>query len=155
MTDTFKIALAASAALALAAGAASAQGQGQGQGPGGMLTRMDTNGDGSISRAEADAARVAMFNRTDTDHDGFLSQAERDAARQQRGAGGPGGPGGGGGPGGPGGRSGMNNADANNDGRVSRQEFMAQPNRLFERLDTDRNNVISPAEIAAGRSPRD
>ena len=130
---------AAIAALAFA-GAASAQGGG-----GGRLMQMDTNHDGSITRAEAEASRAAMFQRLDADHDGFVTQAERDAARQARGQNSdrPAPP-----------RGQMMNADTNNDGRISRQEFMAQPYRIFDVMDADHNGTITAAEIEAGRAAR-
>ncbi len=51
------------------------------------LQRADQNGDGSISRAEAerDLPGVARhFDQIDTDHDGVLSRAELHTAREKR-----------------------------------------------------------------------
>jgi hypothetical protein len=94
---------------------------------------MDSNGDGSITRAEARAAREASFSRTDTNGDGYLSEAERSAAP---------------------GAGRMLNAvpDGNGDGRISRAELMAAPYRGFDRLDADDNDVVSAEEIEAARS---
>lgn len=75
-------------------------------GPGGnMLARLDTNGDGKISRAEFAAPGDKRFDLIDTNHDGQIDQAEMDAERERvraamqemggwrRGPGGPGAPG--------------------------------------------------------------
>ena len=48
--------------------------------------RMDTNGDGVISRDEWQGP-AAAFDEIDTDHNGTLSQAELHAAFQRRGMG--------------------------------------------------------------------
>ena len=42
--------------------------------------RIDTNHDGKISAAEAEAAAVARFDRLDANHDGTLSAEEQSAA---------------------------------------------------------------------------
>jgi Ca2+-binding EF-hand superfamily protein len=115
----------------LMAAPAWAQGGGMAQ----RLAALDLNGDGAITRAEAERARAISFDRMDTDHDGYLSEAERNAggegAQQMR--------------------QGMNGADANNDGRVSRAEAMAQPYRGFDRLDSNNDGVISAEEMQALR----
>jgi hypothetical protein len=97
------------------------------------LVAMDANGDGAITRAEAEAARTAQFNRLDTDHDGYLSQAERAAA--------------------PGGGRMLNQLpDGDSDGRISRTEMMAAPYRGFDRLDADGNGTLSAQEIETARA---
>ena len=45
-------------------------------------TRVATNGDKAISRAEFDAATQARFAKADTNNDGSITQAERTAARE-------------------------------------------------------------------------
>lgn len=51
---------------------------------GGMMGKMaDTNGDGTITRAEFDAGVKARFAKLDTNGDGTVSAAERTAARDQ------------------------------------------------------------------------
>ena len=108
------------------------------QNGGGMVERLaalDLNRDGSITRAEAQQARTAMFTRSDTNSDGYLSEAERNAAGNGNGMG----------------RQGMGAADTNNDGRVSREEAMNQPYRMFDRLDGNNDGVISSQEMQAAR----
>jgi hypothetical protein len=52
------------------------------------MSKVDSDGDGQVSKAEREAARQKrideMNRQMDTDGDGQVSQAERDAARQQR-----------------------------------------------------------------------
>lgn len=53
------------------------RGRGRG-GPGGMVARLDRDGDGRLTRAEFDAP----FDRMDTNRDGVVDAAEMQAARQ-------------------------------------------------------------------------
>lgn len=92
----------------------------------------DLNNDGRLTRAEARAARAAMFDRLDANHDNAVSAEERAAAQR--------------------GRRAFDRADANNDGRVSRAEFESQPMRLFDRFDADNNDVLDAEELAAMRA---
>lgn len=48
-----------------------------------MAEKADTNHDGTITRAEFDAAAKARFDAADTNHDGTLTAAERRAAWKQ------------------------------------------------------------------------
>jgi len=105
---------------------------------GGMADRLaalDLNRDGSITRAEAQQARAAMFERADANHDGYLSEAERNAM----------------GGSGPMRGGGLGDADTNNDDRISRDEAMAAPYRGFDRLDSNHDGVISSQEMQAVR----
>jgi hypothetical protein len=112
--------------LALAVSPASAQ-QGAGSE---RLRAMDANGDGAITRAEAQAVRETMFARLDADRDNYLNATERAAGRG-------------------GARQGLEGADADDDGRVSRAELLAQPYRAFDRFDRNSDNVLSAEELAA------
>jgi len=98
-----------------------------------MLMAMDANGDGVITRAEAEAARTAQFNRLDTNEDGYLSQAERSAAPRAA-------------------RMLNRLPDGDSDGRISRAEMMAAPYRGFDRLDADGNGTLSAQEIETARA---
>jgi Ca2+-binding EF-hand superfamily protein len=56
-----------------------------GMGPGGgmhgrMMERMDSNHDGKISLAEAEAGALEAFDRADANHDGVVTPEERQAA---------------------------------------------------------------------------
>lgn len=135
------------AVLALSCGAALAQGPG---GPGGFIAAADANKDGTVTKAEFDASRVARFAEQDKNKDGFLVGDEMAAGR-------PGGPPPGAAPAGgpPGG--GRGNMDANNDGKISKAEFLANTG-MFDRLDANKDGKIDKAELAAapaggGRGP--
>ena len=55
-------------------------------GKGEHFKRMDTNGDGKVSKQEALDAAAAAFDRMDTDKDGFVTPEEMKAAHKaQRG----------------------------------------------------------------------
>lgn len=47
-----------------------------------MFKRLDTDGDGKATAAEADAAAMARFDQWDTNHDGTLTPEERQAGMQ-------------------------------------------------------------------------
>ncbi len=116
-----------------ALGADAAPGSARGR-RGGMLARLDDNGDGQLTRAEFEAP----FDRLDANRDGTIDQAEM-AARRSFGAG----PASADGRTGGGGR--LARLDADGDGKISRSEF----DRPFDRLDTDRSGVIDAGELAA------
>ena len=135
------------------------------------FAKLDTNRDGSLTKAEADAAREALrsrrgerredrrenaFARMDTDKNGSISRAEWDAASSQReqrwasrdrnGEGRRDGrPGWGGRMGGFGGHM-FDMADANRDGRVTLQEAQAAALRHFDMADVNRDGQITPDE---------
>lgn len=135
------------------------------------FARVDTNRDGSVAKAEADAARTALraqfterredrreqaFERLDSNRDGAISRAEWDAhaaQRQQRIAthdrDGDGRRDGrkfhGGGMHSLGGHM-FEMADANKDGRVTLQEAQAAALRHFDMADANRDGQITPDE---------
>jgi hypothetical protein len=132
-------------ASALALGtAASAQ-----QGPGGMQRpNLDTNGDGMVTRAEAEAAANDMFGRMDRNNDGRLDQTDR---------GGMGGGGAGAGPGAGGGQGGgrmLQMLDGNGDGAVTREEFSAAMLQRHARMDSNSDGSVSAAEREAAEAAR-
>lgn len=137
-----KILLVAAGATALAASACGfAQAQNGPEDRAGHhgVFQSDSNNDGVLTRAEFDAGRQALFARLDADNNGQLTreemQAERAEHRGRRGGhrGRP--PGGG-----------LEGADANNDGNITRDEFLARPIQMFDRLDANHDGVISAAE---------
>lgn len=127
------------AALALVAGVAFAHGH---AGIGEHFSQADSNSDGTVTRAEFDQARAAMFARLDADSDGQLERGEH--RRMGRGRHG---------------EHGMQRghgeharmADSNNDGAVTRDEFLARPLEMFARLDANSDGVISAEERDAAR----
>jgi Ca2+-binding EF-hand superfamily protein len=144
------------------------------------FARLDSNRDGFITRAEADAARQQLrtrfaarsgerreraFERLDTNRDGAISRAEWDsraAQRQQRlarrdrdGDGRPDVRGGRRGLGmmGLGGRM-FEMADANRDGRVSLAEAQTAALRHFDMMDSNRDGRLTPEERMQMRQHR-
>lgn len=89
------------------------------------MMRADTNGDGKISRAEADAQASQRFDRLDVNHDGFLTPDELT---------------------GPGARM-IGRADADHDGKLSRSEYLVQAGNRFDRIDANRDGQITPDEM--------
>lgn len=132
-------------------------------GPGGhghammMLRAADANGDNAITQAEIDALQAEMFDWMDRNGDGYLDDADqspvharlrelREEDRAERGDG----------EGRRWGRRGGRDggprhlrADADEDGRVSRAEFLERETRMFDRLDADENRVVTPEELDA------
>jgi len=115
-----------------------------------LLRASDANGDNNITRAEVQALQGEMFNWMDRNGDGVLTNADRSPmhqrlaaiheaesedgqSRQRRG------------------RQGrrQENRDPNGDGQISRDEFMGGEDRIFERLDTNNDSVITPDELDA------
>lgn len=162
-----KFLLAAAAAVLTTAVAAAAPGAGAGAG--GRFGKLDTDGNGSVTRAEMDAKAAERFAAIDADKDGFLTQAELSAhheaakarwaerakeraaknpqraeQRAERFA-----------------KRGERMAeragkqfarrDANGDGRISLAEFQAGSSRFFERFDADKNGSITQEELAKAR----
>lgn len=97
-----------------------------------QFMQLDTDGNGSVSRAEAERGRAAMFARLDANRDGALSEAERASGGRSAQA--------------------LSRADSNGDGAISRAEAMAAPYRMFDRLDGNDDNTVSEAELNAVRA---
>lgn len=117
---------------------------------------VDTNNDGVLDEQELRASREATFERADTDGDGYLTRDEStgarmpgDVERRSRGLGVA-----------LGRRFGnaetpderFERLDADQDGRVSKQEFVDVPHPLL-RFDADGDGRVTREEIEAGRKP--
>lgn len=125
--------------------------------------RLDANKDGFVTKEERQAARAerreqrrdAMFARLDANKDGMISRAEFDAPRAK-------------GPGGEraegmrgkhrgmgmahrGGGKMMERVDADKDGRISLAEMTAARLAHFDRMDADRNGIVTREERKAFR----
>lgn len=134
------------AAAVLVTGAASAGDQPRTDARHGQM-RADTDGDGRISRAEAEAAADAKtsgwFDKADLNKDGYVTQEEMQQARESR-------------------REQFRadmkekmderfkEADANKDGSLSLDEVQAKMPRLADRfasIDADKNGLLSRDEL--------
>jgi Ca2+-binding EF-hand superfamily protein len=128
-----------------------AQRRGGGQAGGRMLARIDTNGDGFISREENRAGAEAAFARMDTNGNGTIDADERrgpQARAGQREQGKKMGRHGGGAR--QGGIAAMM-GDSNRDGTITRAEYDSQSAERFAMFDTNKDGRIDPTEIKARR----
>lgn len=101
--------------------------------------KMDANGDGVVTTAEADAQREAMFKRMDADGNGIITAEERDRAKarmermrermQAKG------------------QDMWAQADSNHDGQLTQAEFMATPHGLLDKADADHDGQLTRAEF--------
>ncbi len=110
------------------------------------LKAADTNGDGMISRDEANAASASLphlaknFDRIDANKDGYITLEEFQAAMQamhHRHHGGL-----------------LKHLDKNGDGVISRDEAQAAPRfaKHFDEIDTNKDGVISKDELQAAHA---
>jgi Ca2+-binding EF-hand superfamily protein len=121
-------------ALLLASGLTPAQGRDS------ALEHADADHDGKVTRQEYINARSAQFARLDRNGDGFIDDADsRDrpdgsdrgkrvvAAMRGR-------------------------IDANGDGKISKEEFVAAPTVIFDKFDADKNGELDAKELEAARA---
>jgi hypothetical protein len=111
------------------------------------LGAADADGDGRVARAELEALRAEEFVYRDRDGDGAITLVDLSPTRQRLAdmAGDDEGRLG---------RDALAGLDADNDGRVTRSEFMNAPTPVFDRLDADADGVVTGAEIDAGLQSR-
>lgn len=115
-----------------------------------MLGRIDTNGDGLISKAENRAATEARFARMDANGDGTIAADERGKGmgKWKRGGRRVGMPEG------HGPMHGGMKADANGDGVITRAEFDAQSAARFAAMDANKDGKIEQSEMPKPRRMR-
>jgi len=132
-----------------------------------MLGAADLNGDNSVTRSEMVQLQGQEFEFRDRNSDGFLDAQDRSPVRQRmaemrqergealgdeasemrrhrrhdaserQGRG-----------------HRLQQLDANEDNRISREEFLNRPTALFDRLDTDGNDTVTPEELDAAIAQR-
>ena len=105
------------------------------------IASFDQDHDGRTSRAELEAAAARSVDAADTNRDGALGYIEYSGwATTWLGS-----------------QSALPGPfaiDADGDNRITRQEFLAELGRQFERLDADHDGAISHAELLTVRTPR-
>lgn len=114
-------------------------------GESGLFDRIDADGDGLITRAEAKAYRIGgkgrrFFKKVDTDGDGRISRDEAERYRTGR----------------------FETADLDRDGAVSKAEMIAaatrsateRAERLFARMDANGDGRVGADEYDAMTAPR-
>ena len=113
-----------------------------------MMNKVDTNGDGMVSRQEWLAFHEKVFAMLDKDHKGSVNASEFVHSNNDKIASFATG----------GFASGlqttemMQKIDTNGDGLVSRDEYIANQQKIFDFMDTskDHKGMLSPAEVLAG-----
>lgn len=120
---------------------------------GDLMENADANKDGMIDKDEFKAARAAQFQRLDRNADGFLdsqdrpqrpAQGQEEGAQKERQPGEH--------------RSGeraakmLAQADANGDGKVSKDEYVNAPTTFFDQADTDHDGVLSAKELDTAKA---
>ena len=91
-----------------------------------VLSHIDTDHGGKISKAEAMTAAAAKFAALDLDHDGKLDNAELTGIV---------------------GSKSIAKADADHDGTLDQAEYRAFVERHFEKADTDQSGKLDSAEL--------
>ena len=112
-----------------------------------MMDRLDANKDGNVEKSEFMASQAEKFAKLDAAGRGSIAKADfaeameqaakaRRAERVERMFG---------------------RLDANSDGVVTREEYLAQGEKRFSRLDRDGNGTLTPADRSgrASGSPAD
>ena len=101
-----------------------------------LIEEADANADGDISRPEFMAFRAKQFPRLDRNKDGVISTTDIPARLQNRM------------------KDKVENGDVihgfdlNGDKQVSRQEFELGPTAIFDRIDTDKDAIVTKIEIS-------
>jgi len=96
-----------------------------------IMARVDTDKDGKFSKPEFDTESTALFKRLDKNSDGKIAADEIPAHHW----------------GGKGQQFGM--MDADKDGKVTKAEFSAAEDKMFQQLDTNGDGVITKDEMDA------
>ena len=122
--NVFTVALAALVGVAAPALAATKSGP---------VARFDTDNDGTVDLIEAKKAASELFDKLDTDKDGTLDSKELNGRLTHKE---------------------FAAADPDNDGTLSKDEYLAVVEKRFKAADPDNDGTVSATELktAAGRS---
>jgi Ca2+-binding EF-hand superfamily protein len=101
-----------------------------------ILARVDTDKDGKISKAEFDAESATLFQRLDKNSDGKIASDEVPTHHW------------GGKDGGKGGGM-LGRMDTDKDGKITKAEFTVAEDKMFQKLDTNGDGVITADEMQA------
>ncbi|HWA97034.1 MAG TPA: EF-hand domain-containing protein [Pirellulales bacterium] len=122
-----------------------------------MLARFkqaDANNDGKLTKDEAPDRMRENFDRIDQNGDGFIDADEMKQVIQMLARSGGGAPGQGGGPGGGDmAKQLLQRADANGDGKLSKDEVPERMRENFDRMDRNGDGFLEPQELQAMRRP--
>ena len=98
-----------------------------------MFNQADTNKDGTVTKAEFDAARGALFARMDANGDGVIETSELRAwiralparIRDAR----------------------FKSLDTNGDGKISADEYVSRRKSMFDKIDANNDSSVDKAEF--------
>ncbi len=105
-----------------------------------QLEKADANRDGAVSRDEFTTFRATQFQRIDRNNDGYMTDIDMPAFAKNRIP------------------EEMSietlkaNFDVDRDGKVSKPEFVNGPALMFDRVDTNKDNIVNRAELEAARA---
>lgn len=106
-----------------------------------MIAAFDRNGDAQVTRAEYDAGVAASFASVAGDPGGSMSPIDLDHWAERW-------------LGNKGALPGFYDFDTNSDNRVSREEFVARFNQIFDGYDADHDGILTRAELLTVGTPR-
>ena len=106
------------------------------------IMSQDKNGDGKVTKEEMPERMQRVFDQVDADKDGAITEEEAKAFAKKLGSRGPGGKGG------PRGNIAKHimGQDKNGDGKVTKDEMPEGMQRIFDRVDADKDGAITEEE---------
>ena len=125
------------------------------QSPQALFDRYDADGDGRVTTAKVQAWRAEFFDRADSDANGYVTETEIQTMREQAQARAEeAGRGSNRGRRGPRRQNPIERYDADQDGQLSRTEYVDAPFEALERFDANGDGALSLDELPRRRRPR-